>query len=208
MASVRPGPSTRPAADPFGPFATYCAARPGERDRTTDLPFTRSTTPRTMCTSCTDDADHRIDGSRCAGIIRAPFQLVREGEDLRNRLVHAARGNVPGRAGPGAPGQRAAPAGHAGADPRTRRAHGARPGAAGRRPYSGGHRRRPHPETRLRAERVIIATGSQPRPVGMPFCDRASLIPRPSSASPAGLPVGHGRRAVSVPAFPGLRTSR
>ena len=41
----------------------------GERIRTTDVPFTRSTALRAVCASCTDDTDQRIDGSRCAGII-------------------------------------------------------------------------------------------------------------------------------------------
>ena len=42
-------------------------------------------------------------------------------------------------------------------------------------------------QTRLRADRMIIATGSSPlRPVGMPSATRASLTPRPSPALPAG----------------------
>src|SRR2546423_652867 len=42
----------------------------GERIRTADLPFTRSTAPCNERASCTDGASHRTDGIRCAGIIR------------------------------------------------------------------------------------------------------------------------------------------
>jgi len=42
----------------------------GERDRTADLPFTRSTAPCAVRASCTDGDGHRTDSTRCAGIIR------------------------------------------------------------------------------------------------------------------------------------------
>jgi hypothetical protein len=42
----------------------------GERIRTTDLPFTRSTARCTVRTSFTVSTSHRTDGTRCAGIIR------------------------------------------------------------------------------------------------------------------------------------------
>ena len=41
----------------------------GERVRTAGLPFTRSTATCIERSSCTDNTDHRTDGTRCAGII-------------------------------------------------------------------------------------------------------------------------------------------
>ena len=41
----------------------------GERIRTADLPFTRSTASCTERSTCTDDTDHRTDGTHHAGII-------------------------------------------------------------------------------------------------------------------------------------------
>jgi hypothetical protein len=43
----------------------------GERDRTADLPFTRSPALCTDRASCTDDTDHRTDSTHHAGIIRS-----------------------------------------------------------------------------------------------------------------------------------------
>jgi hypothetical protein len=46
-------------------------ARHGERDRTADLPFTRSTAPCAVRASCSDSTRHRTDGARCAGSIQS-----------------------------------------------------------------------------------------------------------------------------------------
>jgi hypothetical protein len=45
----------------------------GERDRTADLPFTRSTATCSVRASCTNAPRHRTDSTRCAGLSRAPF---------------------------------------------------------------------------------------------------------------------------------------
>jgi hypothetical protein len=58
----------------------------GKRDRTADLPFTRSTASCTECPSCTDTAGHRTDCTRCTGTIRrAVPQTVPHG---RQAMVH------------------------------------------------------------------------------------------------------------------------
>ena len=58
----------------------------GERDRTADLPFTRSTAPCTERTSCTDGTDNRTDSASCAGAIQrvVPRTVPRE----RRAKVH------------------------------------------------------------------------------------------------------------------------
>jgi poly(3-hydroxyalkanoate) depolymerase len=63
-----------------GEMHTVADLGAGERDRTADLPFTRTTTQCTVRASCNDGTRHRTDGTRCAGIIRrgVPRTVSRE----------------------------------------------------------------------------------------------------------------------------------
>jgi hypothetical protein len=52
-----------------GEVGTTAELGAGERIRTADLPFTRSTASCNMRATCADDTDHRTDGTHHAGII-------------------------------------------------------------------------------------------------------------------------------------------